>query len=366
MATNINPTLYPDIISKYLPVLVDAYRKKLAEEGGKKYLFMQMAPEKLTGTLSWNASDVKGAVAMADVVSMDSQIPLKKRQSIRLASGDIPKLGVSYALKESDIKNIQVIVASGASTAQVAKELLDNVPNAVTGILDLIETMWLKALSTGATEIGSPDLEGQTIRADFGVPEENNIKPATKWGQSGATPLKDIQSIFDKAEAGNKSIGAVLIDRKTLDALRNSEDGKILYGRYKGLATNVKNIATGTRAELLEALQGEFEVPFYSVNNTAFNVQKEDGTVEAIKPWTEGNIVAIPSFASAGTLFYSPLVEETRPLEGVITAKPNNYTLLQSYSEVNPYREVLTATAFAFPALNNGSSVYILHTAEVA
>lgn len=51
----------------------------------------------------------------ADVVSMDSSLPLKKRDSLGRASGDLPKIGMELFLNEKQMSDIDALIAQNAN-----------------------------------------------------------------------------------------------------------------------------------------------------------------------------------------------------------------------------------------------------------
>lgn len=351
--------MFPDQVSKYFPAVVQALREENAREENKTRLFQKLLDRRLTGTLDWTSSDISGKIAMADVVSMDSAIPLKKRRAVAIAKGRIPKLAASVRMDESDLKNIFTLQATpGVNAEQITKEVLSAIPEVVRAVDDRIEAMTLQMLSDGIVLIADDKTQGIGVRADFGIPESNRVKVANKWSTAKGTPLTDIRGVFAKAEEKGTPIQAIMLDRATFNRLRSSQEGKELAAGFRGTAVG----GPGTPSQTLDALKDEFGVEIIVVQNNAFTQENADGTTESVKPWRNGSVTFLPSSTKVGTLYHSPLVEESRPVEGVTQAKANDYTLVQQYSTTDPYQEKTMGSAFAFPVLNNSSKVYILDT----
>lgn len=359
MAQNINPTLFPEEVGKYFLPMLEALKAENEKEENKTRLFQRLLDRTPTGTLDWTSSDITGKIGMADVVAMNSTIPLKQRRSIALAKGDIPKLAASVRFEESDLKRLFGLASiPGVGGEQLAKEVLSNVPEVVRAILDRIEAMTLQMLSEGQILIADDKTQGLGVRADFGIPEGNRAKVTNKWSTAKATPVTDIRTTLTKAEEAGNEIQAIILDRSAFNKLRASQEGKELVAGFRGTPVG----GAGSPSQTIDALKDEFGVEFIVIARNAFTQEQADGTRVAVKPWKEGAVAFLPSATKVGTLYHSPLVEESRPVAGVTQGKANEYTLVQQYSETDPYSEKTMATAFVFPVLNNATKVYLLDT----
>src|SRR5690606_36732793 len=139
---------------------------------GKKtaqtYLYKDMLSEELSADLKWNTLSVNGNIVDADVVALDSALPLKKRDSISTASGDIPKIGMKMQMTENNLSDLDVLRARNADT----KVLLDKISNdevqGIIGIHQKLEYMFLQGLSYGVTFIDDDNNVGIVVRVDYG------------------------------------------------------------------------------------------------------------------------------------------------------------------------------------------------------
>lgn len=323
-------------------------------------MFKSMLTEEYSADLTWSASTLNNSVVAADVVSMDSSLPLKKRSTVRTASGDIAKIGIKFALKEKEISDIGVMRAKGRTPAQIAAKILNNVPRAIKGIDIRIEILFEQALSTGMVLVESEENDGTGVRASFGyAPEHTFHALAAGWANAAtATPIDDIQQMFDVEDNG---ITDVYLSKKYFDYARKTEQVKKLVADDKNqVIVNPSALPTPTRQATLTALENEFDATFHIVNNT-FRVEKEDGTYVSVTPWEIGNVVGVTSNV-VGRLVYGTLAEDTNRVAGVSYQKAGNYALISQYSVNEPSLMEFTAgQALAFPVIDDGNSVFVLH-----
>jgi hypothetical protein len=54
----------------------------------------------------WSTLTVNSTIVAADIVAMDSPLPLKKRDAIGAANGEITKLGMKKKLTEKQLSDI--------------------------------------------------------------------------------------------------------------------------------------------------------------------------------------------------------------------------------------------------------------------
>lgn len=297
----------------------------------------------------------------ADVVAMDSSLPLKKRDKISNASGVIPKIGIKFSKGEKAISDINVMRARGADETTVVGKIFDDAPKAIKGVDVRKEIMFLQALSTGVTLVPDEENVGTGVRADFGYKAENTFHATTaKWGEANAVPQDDVQQLFDKAQEDGNSITLVMLSKKYFNLFRNSKQGKLLAANYnKQVITNENTLPVPSRETMLEALADEYGATFRIVDSS-FRIEKPDGSRVSVKPWAEANVVGLPS-ENVGRLVYGTLAEETNPVAGVNYQKSGSHILVAKYSKTDPLKEFTTAQALALPVIDGVDSIYILH-----
>ena len=128
-------SLFAEIVEKYFRLVIGKITEKF--NGNKTepvLLHKTMLTEEYSADLSWGSTELNHSIVAADVVSLDSSLPLKKRGKIANASGTIAKLGVKFRKGEKQITNINIMVARGADEATVASKVFDDAPKAVKAI----------------------------------------------------------------------------------------------------------------------------------------------------------------------------------------------------------------------------------------
>lgn len=359
----ITKSIFGAFVEKYFAPVV---RKVTETINGKKeeeqLLHTTMLTEEYSPDLKWESTEIAGSIVAADVVSLDSSLPLKKRAAIKQAIGKIPKVGLKFRKDESDITAINIMQATKADEGAIAAKIMNDVPRAIGGIRHLVEVMFQKGLSTGEILIGEDLTQGTGIRANFGYAAENTFHcTGGVWGTNTEKPIEDIEQMFSKANEDGKRITLTMIAKSRLDMIRKSKDGKLLVANNNGqTVTNIDTLGKPTRAAMLEALAAEFGAEFRVVDSS-FVVEEADGTRKAIKPWEQANVVGLTT-DKVGRLVYGRLAEETNPVDGVTYEKSGSFILVSKFSDNEPLQEFTTAQAFVLPVIDGGNDVYVLHT----
>jgi hypothetical protein len=359
----ITKSIFGAFVEKYFAPVV---RKVTESINGKteeeQLLHTTMLTEEYSPDLKWESTEVAGSIVAADVVSLDSSLPLKKRATIKQAIGKIPKVGLKFRKDESDITAINIMQATGADEGAIAGKIMNDVPRAIGGVRHLVEVMFQKALSTGEILVGEDLTAGTGVRANFGYAAENTFHcTGGVWGSETDEPIEDIEQMFSKANDDGKRITLVMLAKSRLDMVRRSRSGKLLVANNNGqTVTNLDTLGKPTRAAMLEALGAEFGAEFRVVDSS-FIVEEADGTRKAIKPWEQANVVGLTT-DKVGRLVYGRVAEETNPVDGVVYEKSGSFILVSKFSDNEPLQEFTTAQAFVLPVIDGGNNVYVLHT----
>lgn len=359
----ITKSIFLGFVEKYFAPVVRKVTETInGKKGEEQLLHTTMLTEEYSPDLKWEATEVQGSIVAADVVSLDSRLPLKKRAAISQAVGKIPKVGLKFRKDESDITAINIMQATKADEGAIAAKIMNDVPRAVGGVRHLVEVMFQKALSTGELLVGADATQGTGVRATYNyLPEHIFHCTAGVWGTDTEKPIEDIEQIFDKAgEEGNR-LELVLLSKSRLDMIRKSKDGKLLVANNNGqTVTSIDTLGKPTRTAMLEALEAEFGATFRVVDSS-FLVEDADGTRRSIKPWEQANIVGLTT-DKVGRLVYGRLAEETNPVDGVAYQKSGSFILVSKFANNEPLEEFTAAQAFVLPVIDGGNSVYVLHT----
>lgn len=358
-------TLFPDYVEKYFGKFIGKITEKFNEKKTlPTLLHKQMLTEEFSADMTWGSTDLNNVILAADVVSMDSSIPLKKRGKITTASGKLPKIAIKYRKGEKDISDLNVMKARGTNEATIAAKVLNDVPSVINGTNARIEMMFEQALSSGTMLVEDSDNDGVGVRVDFYGTANTFKARVAGWDESPdvATPQDDVQQIFTKAKADGNIIAIVMISDKYFNLFRKSKQGKELAASYQGrIFTPTTVLPVPGRQLFLEALKDEYGADFRVVDNT-FKVQNPDGSEKSVRPWVEANVVGIPS-ENVGRLVYGTLAEETNPVNSVTYEKSGSYLLISKYSNNDPLEEFTAGQALAIPVIDGADSIYLL-TAE--
>ena len=356
-------SIFSQLVDKYFAPVVRRVTETInGKKEEEKLLHTTMLTEEYSPDLKWESSELSGSIVAADVVSLDSSLPLKKRDSISKEVGKIPKVGLKFRKDESDITTINIMQATGAAEDTIVSKVMNDVPRAIGGVRHLVEIMFQQALSTGQLLVGEDITIGTGVRATYNYLAENIFHcTAGAWGEDNAAPIDDIEQMFAKASDDGNTITLVMIAKARIDMLRKSTAGKLLVANNNGqTVTNIDTLGKPTRTAMLEALEAEFGATFRIVDSS-FQIEDADGKRRTIKPWEQANVVGLTS-DKVGRLVYGRLAEETNPVDGVTYEKSGSFILVSKFSDNEPLQEFTTAQALVIPVIDGGNSVYVLHT----
>ncbi|MCD8313423.1 MAG: major capsid protein [Bacteroidales bacterium] len=360
-------TIWADFVDKYFRPIVSAITEKFNGKSQEETLLHKtILREEYTPDLKWDSAALNHAIVAADVVALDSSLPLKRRSVVKTASGEIAKLGMKFRKGESDINRINIMIAKGTDEATIAGKIFDDASKAIKGIETRTEIMTLEGLSSGMALVDDDTNTGTGVRVSYGYLEKNTVHAsAAKWGEDDATPIDDIRAMFDRAEAHGDVIGHVWISKKYFNLARKSDQGKLLNASFKGqVITDKSLLPLPAVAAFKEALEDEFSATFHIVDYTAL-YETPDGKRHAVRPWVEANVVGTPSDI-VGRLVYGTLAEETNPVEGVNYAKSGTHILVSKYSKTDPLEEFTASQSLCLPVIDGADSIYILHADATA
>ena len=354
--------MYFEYAEKYFPQLVLSIVEKLNDSSRPMtYLYRDLLNRKYSADGKWSSILAHYTQVAADVVSLDSPLPLKARDTIEHVTGDIPKLGLKRYLTEKDIKDLQAMIAQGQPINRVLDRLYQDLPWAINAIYERLEDLFLSEFSTG---VGlSTRSNGTGVRIDVGYKTANQFFAQTAvWSASAtATPIDDIQKVVDQAEEDGNIITDVYLDDY---ALRNLYKCDQIKQRYAFLVDFVgSSIPALNYDKLGQVFQDEWNITIHRVRR---KVRTEiNGEQQAHSPWAEGRLV----FAcddKVGDLVWTDVVEMTRPVRDVVYQTADEFILASQYAKNDPYREFTASQAMVVPVISNVDRIYTLDPKNVA
>jgi hypothetical protein len=344
-------------------IVLSVVKKLNGKEDGMppRYRFKEMLRQKFSVTGKWESLYGDYRNVKADVVAMDSPLPIKKRPSMGSASGDIPKSGMKKWLNETQMTNLQTLAAIGEND-EIKSELFKDAVSCITGIYENNEYLFLYGLSTGIALTTDAENIGTGVRLDYGYKNENKFGVTVDWSNtSTATPIDDLERMFEKA---NGNIRILMLDRPTLKKLCATYQMREQYAFFKDM-----NVSDGARVPALtldklnEFMGSEYKVTFDVVERTV--ISEKNGVDTILTPWQEGMIIGIQSYV-VGDLVYAKTAEQNAPVAGVEYQIVDSYALLSMYRKNEPaVSEYTQIQARVFPVISNVNKIYQLDTKKI-
>jgi hypothetical protein len=341
-----------------------AIAKDIVERvNGKKtpltYLHKEMLTQELSTDLKWHTLNVDGSVVSADVVSMDSSLPLKKRDSFGTASGDIPKLGMKLALNEKTMSDIDVLQARNVETKTLVSKIFADTTKVMLGIYEKIEFMFLQGLSTGMTLVDDDTNVGTGIRVDYGYLNGNKFGVVKPWSDPDSKPIDDIKRVVKNAKMKGDNPTILMMDEATFDSLAANQQTREQYAFSQNFVGT--QIPVPDLDQVNAMMIKRYKLTIIIVDRTV--VTERDGIRTVQTPWAANKIVFLPS-TKVGKLVYGILAEETRQNKAVMYEKADNFMLLKKWHSAEPFAEFTSSQALVLPVINNVSSIYLLDAEE--
>lgn len=351
-------SLYFEYTQKYFPQLVASIVEKL--NGKRQQTLPYLYRQHLTNTFSadgrWASITAEYTRVAADVVSMDAELPLKSRDKVSTAEGQIPKLGMKLYMSEKQLKDLDNMLAQRLPAPQILQKMFADLPRCIEAVYERIEDMFLSELSTGvalATRSG-----GTGVRVDMGFLEKNKFgyKGAAWTDAENSTPLDDIQLVYDKALEDQNTITTAYLDDYTIKLLGKSKQVREQFAFNQGITTN-GNVPVLSYEQVASVFLAKWQTRLVRVART---VKTElNGKKGTHNPWAKGHIT-FTCYDNLGELYWTNTAEATRPVAGVSYETAEQFILASRYSTNDPLREFTSSQAMVVPILNNVDAIYTL------
>lgn len=332
--------------------------------GGKtelSYLHKSMLTEELSTDLKWSTLTVNSTIVAADIVAMDSPLPLKKRDAIGTANGEITKLGMKKKLTEKQLSDIDTLVAKKVENKVIIEKIFNDAVSCTMGIYEKMEYVFLNALSTGIALIEDTENVGTGIRIDYGYSDANKFGVVKSWSDTASKPLDDIQRVIKEARSKGVSLKFMMMDQNTFDNLAANEQTRQYFAfsqNFVGSSVPVPDLE-----QVNAMLQKRYKLTIVIVDRTI--ITERDGVRTVQTPWAENKVVFLET-QKVGRLVYGILAEETRQSKAATYAKAGKYILLKKWSEEEPFSEHTSSQALAIPVIDAVDSIYLLDSEEAA
>lgn len=310
---------------------------------------------------TWDMKTTNNRLIVADIVALDSSLPLKSRPSVSKNNGELPKIGTERSLNEKEHRQIRLLQRAGGEDAAIGRTFFQDVPAVYGGVLEQWEALTLQAMSEGIILVTETTNVGTGIRVDFNYPVANLSNAAIIWGNTGYTPVTDLNGLAKKARDNGSPIRLFFMNQNSLDLLLASDEAKNLFANSMGLAS-------GTFSPTLEQINILLRTRWgYALEVIDRTVTYEvNGVQTTLEPWKDGQVVGVNT-EIVGSLVYSDVEEYSAQVEGVTYALGENNLVVKQYRLVRPSLKQVTASeAVSMPVLSEIDRMYKLDTTAVA
>lgn len=362
-------SIFYEYVKNNLSKVVAKVIKKLngKEQDALTYLYKSMLRSTYCVAGIWQSLTVYNTRVSADFVAMDSTLPLKKRERISKASGEIVKSGMEMNMTEKQMDDLTTMIRSKVENADIIKALFEDTKKCIEGIYELMERCFLEGLSTGVCCIDDQQNAGIGVRMDFGYLDSHKFTPQVKWSDfQNSKPLEDFRKIIKAARHEGHSVNYVLMDENTFDNLARSESIRQYFAWSMNFFGNNANIPQPTLEQLNQALKRDSRYKFEIEIIDRTVITEHNGKQEPIRPWAEGMVVLLES-KNVGILAWSRVAEMDYPASGVTYSTAEQAILVSKFRKDDPtLMEVTRSQARMVPVITNTETIWQLDTKEAS
>lgn len=360
-------SMFIEWISSIWPKL-GLYVKEKTAPIKRTYLHKTMLRKVYSPDQKWEGTSAKTTYVAADMVAMDSPLPIKKRGSIATSNGKLPKVGMKKIMRETEINTVNIMKAHYATaTTDEAKKaekrrILQSLTNdgvaCSVGIDEKNEANFLTGLSDGVVLVEDEENTGTGLRVDYGYLDENTFGTIVK----GHVSYEDFENVKRKADADGNTIVKLMVATSKLNEIRKERWARELVADAEDkVYTDTTTLKVPSKKKFIAALEDEFDIKVEEVDRTV--IFEKNGKQKSVKPWNAERIIFLCN-EEVGSLVYGTLAEATNPVEGVKYATVDEYKLISKYSKTDPLQEFTNGQALVLPVIEDVDQIYILDCSE--
>lgn len=353
---------FVEYIRKIFPRLqnvVDTVNGKRNGEQKRTYLHKTMLRKVYSADQKWSNAAVNTTYVAADMVSMNSPLPIKSRDAIAHANGSLPKIGMKKIMFESDINAVNIMKAQGAEWTNIANKLTSDPIACSVGIDEQNEANFLTGLSDGIVAVEDENNTGTALRIKFGYLPENCFGVETQ----NELTLDDIKRVLADADNNGDTIVTIAIALSTYNKLRQTQGAKELVANYRGQTFDSSTKLPVPTASLFDEAFADDNngVSFLKIDRSV--ISEKDGKRKSYKPWNANKLIFLTT-EEVGALVWGTLAEKTNPVEGVVYSTVDEYKLISRYRTTEPFTETTSGQALVLPVIENVDQIYSLDISE--
>ena len=353
---------FVEYIRKIFPRLqnvVDTVNGKRNGDNKRTYLHKSMLRKVYSADQKWSNAAVNTTYVAADMVSMNSPLPIKSRDAIAHANGSLPKIGMKKIMFESDINTVNIMKAQGAEWTNIANKLTSDPIACSVGIDEQNEANFLTGLSNGIVAVEDENNTGTALRINFGYLPENCFGVETQ----NELTLDDIKRVLAYADNNGDTIITICIALSTYNKLRQTQGAKELVANYRGQTfdSNTK-LPVPTASLFDEAFADDNNgVAFLKIDRSI--ISEKNGKRKPYKPWNQNKLIFLTT-EEVGALVWGTLAEKTNPVEGVVYSTVDEYKLISRYRTTEPFTVTTSGQALVLSVIENVDQIYSLDISE--
>lgn len=353
---------FVEYIRKIFPRLqnvVDTVNGKRNGEQKRTYLHKTMLRKVYSADQKWSNAAVNTTYVAADMVSMNSPLPIKSRDAIAHANGSLPKIGMKKIMFESDINAVNIMKAQGAEWTNIANKLTSDPIACSVGIDEQNEANFLAGLSNGIVAVEDENNTGTALRINFGYLPENCFGVETQ----NELTLDDIKRVLANADNNGDTIITIAIALSTYNKLRQTQGAKELVANYRGQTFDSSaKLPVPTASLFDEAFADDNNgVRFLKIDRSI--ISEKNGKRKPYKPWNPNKLIFLTT-EEVGALVWGTLAEKTNPVEGVVYSTVDEYKLISRYRTTEPFTETTSGQALVLSVIENVDQIYSLDISE--
>ena len=353
---------FVEYIRKIFPRLqnvVDTVNGKRNGEQKRTYLHKTMLRKVYSADQKWSNAAVNTTYVAADMVSMNSPLPIKSRDAIAHANGSLPKIGMKKIMFESDINAVNIMKAQGAEWTNIANKLTSDPIACSVGIDEQNEANFLTGLSNGIVAVEDENNTGTALRINFGYLPENCFGVETQ----NELTLDDIKRVLANADNNGDTIITIAIALSTYNKLRQTQGAKELVANYRGQTFDSSTKLPVPTASLFDEAFADDNngVRFLKIDRSI--ISEKNGKRKPYKPWKSNKLIFLTT-EEVGALVWGTLAEKTNPVEGVVYSTVDEYKLISRYRTTEPFTETTSGQALVLSVIENVDQIYSLDISE--
>lgn len=363
-------SLFVEYVNKIWPKLnLYVQEKTNGSKKPLKYYHKEMLTAVYSADQKWEGTSANTTYVAADMVSMDSPLPLKARDAVATASGTLPKIGMKKKLNETQINAINIMKANLITMRDEGqrKEQMNRIFNKIiddglacsVGIDERNEANFLAALSDGVIVVEDDKNTGTGLRVDYGYLPSNAFGVESKGSVTG----DDLERVISKANEDGNSLSTVVIALGTYNKIRKSLWAKELVANYKEQTyTDATKLPVPNAATFDEAFSSEYNLTFMKIDRSV--TYEKDGKRVSYKPFNQNKLVFLPSADNVGSLVWGTLAEDTNRVKGVDYSVVDQYKLISRFSKNDPLEEITSGQSIVLPVIENVDQIYTIDLSE--